>query len=71
MITINTSHYNDTAVAIIAEAMVNAMEYLSNACPSNDGHPGYDSHCHDCKAKQGCRDITRAAIYITSKRAKK
>ena len=71
MITINTSHYNDTAVSIIAAAMETAMVSLTNICRFNDGHPGYDKHCHDCKAKQGCRDITRAAIYITSKHVKK
>ena len=71
MITIITTHYNDTAKSIIAEAMFNAMEYLSNSCPCNDGHPGYDKFCHDCKAKQGCRDITRAAIYAASKRVQK
>lgn len=62
MINIQLQHKSRDAQYMILFAMGNAVDSISNNC--GPAHPGFEEKCHDCKAKQGCRDIERAYSYV-------
>lgn len=62
MINISYKQRNNAAISKMNIAMTKALESLAESCCVND-LPGYDRVCDNCPAKQGCRDVSRAAVY--------
>lgn len=62
MINIQLQHKSRDAQYMILFAMGNAVDSITNNCGILS--PGFGDKCHDCKAKQGCRDVERAYSYV-------
>ena len=63
MINISYKQRNNAALSMMNLAMTKALEAIGTNCININDLPGFDVQCDNCVAKQGCRDVSRAAVY--------
>lgn len=75
MIAVSTKRRTLESVTMMTIALNSAMDHIKKSCfvefpgygePANP-HKANCTSCSICPAKQGCRDITRAAMYARHK----